>query len=573
MIWLKRDTRFSLKLYTAFTANGIFDVSIINHCLKLFKSTLSLQADAMQFICHQRRKLWLIFKTIASITIVFVLSCWFFYPEMYGMSPLRIKFNSTIKSNYTSDGCRSPVPLGTEMDQPWPWTVNKSQLLRLRKCIEMAAVCNPSISEYYTVTMVLADKGFEEMLDSYIFYLKERKITKNLFISLDKDTHNSLIKKGMNSFLSLDLGESGTKYSAFYSPSWLQKGHYKFKMVTMILNLNFAVLVNDLDITYLSDPFIGLSNQTYDVALQCETNLKDSLFNAGFVYFRPTDRSKYFLREFSGFLEKNHHVWDQQALNTRLRIAARKHEISYLALPFNEYVPGLVFTEGEYMYFDPSEALLNKMRILHHNNAGTLQGKIFRMKELGLWKLDRYGYYSDKNANYMTYQNPLPSLQNDEYNALENAFKIAKILKRTLILPKFHCKKKRGSPAQFFSTAHIRGSPYCSLYHLLQDKHNSYSNPNLISDYMKKHPEGFRESSFLRHPLVPLSVKTSGVSDIVIMTNVVTEKWSAMSNAKEVLIPQNRAKGPSKKEFVAWMDKYKIFSVIEFKHLYGPFNF
>ena len=217
----------------------------------------------MQFICHQRHKVRMIFQIIAVITIVFVLSCAFFYPTSYGMSPRRIKFDRTIKSNYTSDVCRSPVPLGTEMDQPWPWTVNKSQLLRLRKCMEMAAMCDPSISEYNTVIMVLVDKGFEEMLDSYIFYLKERKITKNLFISLDKDTHKNLIKKGMNSFLSLDLGEIGTKHSSLNSPSWHKKGHYKFKMATMILNLNFAVLVNDLDITYLSDPFIGLRNQTY----------------------------------------------------------------------------------------------------------------------------------------------------------------------------------------------------------------------------------------------------------------------------------------------------------------------
>ena len=191
------------------------------------------------------------------------------------------------------------------------------------------------------------------------------------------------------------------------------------------------------------------------------------------------------------------------------------------------------------------------------------------MKELGLWKLDRNGYYSDKNAKYMTYQNPLPSLQHCEYNALENAFKMAKILKRTLILPKFHCKKKRESPAQFFSTTRIRGSPYCSLYHLLQDKHNSYNNQHLLSDYMKKHPEGFRESPFLRHPLVPLSVKTSKVSDIVIMTDVVLEYGFLMNNAKEILIPRNRTKGPTKNELVDWLNKYNNVSVIEFKFLYN----
>ena len=526
----------------------------------------------MRCICHQRPKFWRVLKSLAllAVTIAFILSCAVHFPSRYGLFLQRIINKSTSKSNGLSDGCRSPVPLGTEMDQPWPWTVNKSQLLRLRECMEMAAMCDPSISKYHTVIMVVVDKGFEEMLDSYIFYLKERKITKNLFISLDKDTHNSLVKRGKNSFLSLELGEIGTKHSSLQSPGWHKKGHYKFKMATMILNLNFAVLVNDLDITYLSDPFIGLNNQTYDVAIQRDFNVKDSNLNAGFVYFRPTDRSKHFLREFSGFLEKNHNHWDQAVLNDRLRLSARNHEISYQALPFNVYVSGFAFKEDKYMYFDPSEELLNKMSILHHIFLD-YQGKIFRMKELGLWKLDRNSYYSDKNAKYMTYQNPLPSLQHAEYDALENAFKIAKVLRRTLILPKFHCKKKRESPEQFFSTAHIRGSPYCSLYHLLQDKHDSYNNQHLISDYMKKHSEGFRESPFLRHPLVPLSVKTSKVSDILILTNAMENGFST-SNVKEFLIPQNQKMGPSEKELVDWLDKYKNFSVIEFKSLYGHFD-
>ena len=471
--------------------------------------------------------------------------------------------------------CKAPVPMGREMDQQWPWPVDKSQLLRLRTCMERAAICIPSISQHYTVIMVVVDKGFEEMLDSYVYFLRKRaKITKVLFITLDKDTHWSLLKKGLNSFLSQELGSIGTQHAGLNSANWKRKGQHKFKMATMILNLNYAVLVNDLDITYLSDPFEGLRNQTYDVALQSDFNVKDSSFNAGFVYFRPTNRSKHFLRDYSGFMEKNHGVWDQQLLNDRIKAYTQKHTILHQPLPFNRYVPGLVFKEDEYMYHDPSEELLNKMCILHHLYLD-YQGKMFRMKELGIWMLDRNGYYSDKHAKYITYNNPLVSLQNKEFNALENAFEIAKILNRILIIPKFHCKKKRASPASIFiKNAHeIKGSAYCSIFHLLQDMHNSYNDQHLLSVYMDKHPEGFRESTFLRHPLVPSSVKMSKSGIIHILTDADRiETESSISNKIQLLVPKNITKGPTVKELVEWMQPFRNVSVIEFKSLYGKLN-
>ena len=475
----------------------------------------------------------------------------------------------------TSDPCVAPVPHGEEKDIRWPWRVNMTQIRSLRENVEKASFCVPSVSDHRTVIMAVVDRGFHDMFDSYIFFLRHRAhINRTLFISLDRVTHTKLLRKGLPSFFSDDLGNMGEQHSDLFTDSWLRKGQYKFKVATMIVNMGFSVLMNDLDVTYLRNPFDRLEKRDYDIALSRDYNAEDSPYNAGFVYFRATQRSKQFLNTLSGILEQNHRLWDQDVLNHMIFKESKAGSVTKLALAFNEFAPGLVYKESDFSYYDPSEVLTNKMYTLHHIYVD-YRGKIYRMKELGLWMLNKNGYYTDSDAKYMTYTNPEPTLQHEEYEALENAFKIAKILKRILILPKFHCKKTRRSPAMFFQlnqTEYSIGKQYCSLFHLLQDKHKRYEDKHLLTEYEKLHPERFyRESTFLRHPLVPDSIKRS-VSGYMLINSDVNLHVSSFYNTERTFNPKVMKLGASAQEISAWMMPFDRFSVIRFQSFYGNFD-
>ena len=100
---------------------------------------------------------------------------------------------------------------------------------------------------------------------------------------------------------------------------------------------------------------------------------------------------------------------------------------------------------------------------------------------MGQWDMDINGYYSDVNAKYVTYRdNSQGHFLNDGMHALRNGLAIAQILNRTLILPRFQCKKYVHCPLNYF---------------ILIRKFD----PNF--DY--------RESEFLSHRLVPANIRNS----------------------------------------------------------------
>ena len=79
--------------------------------------------------------------------------------------------------------------------------------------------------------------------------------------------------------------------------------------------------------------------------------------------------------------------------------------------------------------------LVHNYWIVSYNN------KVYRFKELLLWQVDTDGYYSNKNAKYIIYENTqdfgVSQTKKEELNALKTAFILGHILNRIVILPKF----------------------------------------------------------------------------------------------------------------------------------------
>ena len=100
---------------------------------------------------------------------------------------------------------------------------------------------------------------------------------------------------------------------------------------------------------------------------------------------------------------------------------------------------------------------------------------------MGQWTVDNNGYYSDVNARYVTYHDESPGyFFNDAKRALINGLAIARILNRTLIIPKFRCL--RGSQGFCPLNSFIMIKQFDTCFH-------------------------YRESEFLNHPLVPANIR------------------------------------------------------------------
>ena len=138
--------------------------------------------------------------------------------------------------------------------------------------------------------------------------------------------------------------------------------------------------------------------------------------------------------------------------------------------------------------------------VVHNNWIVSKEAKVYRFKEHMTWMFDGDAYYTSSTRKYISYSNPLtwksqPETEKEELEALKAAFAIGRMLNRTVILPRFHSNGKE-----------------CPLNTLLQ-----------MVDFDKSFAGKYRESSFLKHPMVPSSVKASSGRSSKIVHLIITK--------------------------------------------------
>ena len=123
---------------------------------------------------------------------------------------------------------------------------------------------------------------------------------------------------------------------------------------------------------------------------------------------------------------------------------------------------------------------------------------------MGQWNVDVNGYYSEVNAKYVTYDDKSNGrFFDDGKRALRNCLAIARILNRTLILPKFQCKNGLGG--------------FCPL--------NCFIMVAAFANHFD-----CRESEFLNHPLVPANIRKSDLMYKV--SNETTAGWKDVDSVQ-----------------------------------------
>ena len=218
-------------------------------------------------------------------------------------------------------------------------------------------------------------------------------------------------------------------------------------------------------------------------------------YNPGFMVVKPTPASLVVFKTISVFMKKWTDVHEQPRL---LRVI---QELKFKKIPINAtFLNELQFTYGMRYYNGISSLLpkeddpcisINKTNcpviVLHNTCISTKEAKIYRFREHLMWLYDgKDKYYSSRTRKYITFTNQKPKhllnqkqLTKRQISALKTALAIGYILNRVLILPKFYCSTRKGPRP-------------CPLNSLIS-----------IKDFESAFSGRYRESSFLRHPLVP----------------------------------------------------------------------
>ena len=231
-------------------------------------------------------------------------------------------------------------------------------------------------------------------------------------------------------------------------------------------------------------------------------------FNSGFVIVRPSAPSQQLYRMMRQLTAatSNRGINDQEALNMAVKMMTNRSKhgrvLRTKILDKSQFMCGTIYfgVYGRLFLFEDSYGPSNQLDrpiVAHNNYIITKEAKIYRFREHLMWLYDSDDqYYSSETRKYLTYTNVKPTLSSDtpehvqvkrELSALKTALAIGHLLNRVVILPRFHCGV---AGLQCFLYAHLHIKTFDSMFSGL-----------------------YRESSFLRHPKVPDSVK-QGVTEI-----------------------------------------------------------
>ena len=410
------------------------------------------------------------------------------------------------------------------------------------------------------IVLVSTDFGYIHMaLNLYFTSLKKLNIDNYLYLSSDAEAAEVLKKHGIAHYM-MAQDKDGKSMSAYGTAAFRRKTHIKTKIILEALKLGFTVLIVDVDIVFLKNPFPFLSCGDCDIQIQSD----GSEGNSGFYLARPTKSAITLHKVALQTAARSPGLSNQKAVDRAMERMSRQGKIKIKMLSTEQFPHGNAYFERGHRMFagdNPCQICV----IVHNNWIVSGVAKEYRFKEHLMWLDDSGAYYSDPNAKYLIYNNPhdfgemTTSMETD---TLRGALAIGHLLKRIVVLPAFHCygcryescrspNKTAGKTARCSLNTHIR-----------------------ISTFNKAFPNAYREHVFLRHPYIPKTTLASQSETILIKSDEAMSKLAAddMKSIKHQFTPADTANGASSTEIHTWLDPLSSFKVLRFHSLYKAFG-
>ena len=173
------------------------------------------------------------------------------------------------------------------------------------------------------VIIAYVDSAFIDMaLNFHATSLKRHKITNYLFISSDYKCCDVLRESKLPCYVH-KLDKSSDQASKYGSRDFIRKMNYRTDVILEALENRYTVLHTDTDMVFMKNPFDYLRTVPSDIAVMME---KPGLYNAGFVFVRPTQEGVSIYRRMRADSIKRPFIDDQTQLNdaiTDLKVCAK----------------------------------------------------------------------------------------------------------------------------------------------------------------------------------------------------------------------------------------------------------
>ena len=385
-------------------------------------------------------------------------------------------------------------------------------------------------------------------INFYLTSIAPFRMHNYIFLCGDSRTCDVFKEVGIHHFLVIPPGISAYSSSSYGSQDFYRKMQFREALIYKLLNEHITILNCDTDMIFLKDPFPYVRDLK-PCALATLFNVRSN-YNAGFMYIKPTTTTLQIFRKMEFAMTLDPPMQEQARLNYALK---RLHLFSdssgcVIRLPQDKFQGGRAyFIDGNRVFAGDSPC--SDCHVIHNNWIVTMEAKVYRFKEQLFWNYNPDQYYSDPERKYLMYNNPVSfSDANDtiklERTVLKSALAICILLNRTLILPSFHVAETDRASLYF-------------VYDLARfDRHFGHM---------------YREHVFLKHSLVPASVKKSVTPPARIITKQVNEQVNDLFQSKEREdVYETKGNAVTEDEILDWFGDLKS-SVLYFNSLYIKF--
>lgn len=390
-----------------------------------------------------------------------------------------------------------------------------------------------------------------------------------------------------------ETDKEGEYASSYGSEAFRRKTHLKTSMVLKALRMGYNVLLVDVDIVFLKNPFPYFTCEKCDIHIQTD----GPEINAGFYFVRPTDASIILHERALKLGLQSTQMTSQKALAAVMETMIGSELLQVEILNVQQFPPGMVyFEEGQRMFY--MDNTCSECVIIHNNWIVTAAAKRYRFREHLMWQVDQDGYYTDRQATYLYYENPVDFGAKytlyQEIDALKTALSIGYILNRTVIVPDFHCypdSEYNQIDIQLISNRcleqrhdHIDPGHTCSFSDFECSTATCHKQANRcslnthihIETFDKYFDKAYREHVFMMHPKVPAGIHLSQ-SEIILIESSVSQMYentkSFQQNLHErLLTPADISGGVSVQEIQRWFKPYEQTSLLILHSLYSVFK-
>jgi len=405
-----------------------------------------------------------------------------------------------------------------------------------------------------TIVLASVDSGYVDMaINLYFTSFHKFGIDNYLFVGSDSEVCGALSVFNIACFDYIHDKDARSS-SSYYSKAFKRKTHLKTKIILEALKLELKVLITDVDIVFMKNPFLHIGqNDNFDIEISSDVVEG----NSGFYLSRPTPAAiKLHETAWKQGLE-HPEISNQKAIDRNLEKMVRWKQLRVRNLDPKLFLNGRVFFEDGVRMFKGDNPCATCIMV-HNNWIVSGAAKIYRFKEYGMWESNRNEYYSNEHNKYLSFGLPgdygASESPRTELKALQYALILAAILDRIVILPRFHC--------------------YGCKYHGICKKSNvvcSFGTFYRIDAFDKAFDGRYRENVFLEHDRVPNAVKESNSPLYFLDTPLNRKKFPTIPDNVVAKTPADR-QGVSMEEIQQWFGNATE-SVLNFHSLYHGINY